>query len=813
MVSQLDLLHISDLPRTVRLPVRSPWVSYAAATVATLVAAGVSVAFYPETLASPMAPFTLAVIVAAWLGGLGPAVLATVLSLCAVFLLPYADMSPAFTAPSRLAVFAVICLGIGLVAESLARSRRQAIEQAASLEDLAMELEMANQELTESVDAARQSRELAEDAEQRYRLLFDRNPVPLWVYDLETLAFLAVNDAAIAQYGFTRAEFMRMTLREIRPPEDIPALLESHRTGRPGLAASGLFRHRRKDGTIIAVDIRSHDMMFGDRPGRLVLATDVTEQVRAREELQSMNERLRVLVEASPLAIVGFGVEGTVRSWNPAAERTFGWTEAEVVGRPAPFVPAEHDEEVRQFRDHIRLGNSITGFQTGMRRRDGSAIDASVSGAPLRNGVGDVVGFVGVYEDVTERRKTERALQTSEEQLRQAQKMEAVGRLAGGVAHDFNNILTTIQSYTEFLSTELGPGSPHIGDLKEIEEAAVRAGGLTRQLLAFSRKEAIESHPLNLNEIVAETERMLRRVIGEDIELVTRLDPLLGRFQGDRGQFSQLLMNLAVNARDAMPEGGRLLIETSNVELDEAYAGEHRGSTAGPHILLSVSDTGIGMDAAIKSRIFEPFFTTKEQGKGTGLGLSMVYGFVQQSGGSIWVYSEPDEGTTFKIYLPRVADVSDDDIAGLDEPASRHAAGAATILLVEDESAVRRVAKRTLAESGYTVLEAANGREALAVAAAHRGPIDLVLTDMVMPEMRGGELATKLREVRPESRLLMMSGYTEEAASRRAILEAGSAFLEKPFTASRLLERVHQVLGEAEPSPGARLDTARREGP
>jgi two-component system, cell cycle sensor histidine kinase and response regulator CckA len=801
MVSQLDLLHVSDLPRTVRLPVRSPWVSYAAATVATLVAAGVSVALYPGVLATPMAPFALAVIVAAWLGGLGPAVLATVLSICSVFLLPYTGASPAVFEPSRLVAFAVICLGIGLVAESLARARRQAVEQAASLEDLAMELEMANQELTESVDAARQSRELAEDAELRYRLLFDRNPVPLWVYDLETLAFLAVNDAAVAQYGFTRAEFLRMTLREIRPPEDIPALLESHRTGKPGLAASGLFRHRRKDGSVIAVDIRSHDMTFGDRPGRLVLATDVTEQVRARDELQSMNERLRVLVEASPLAIVGFGVDGTVRSWNPAAQRMFGWTEDDVVGRPAPF-----DSEV------VRQGHSITGFQTGMRRRDGSAMDASVSGAPLRNGAGDVVGFVGVYEDVTERRRTERALQTSEEQLRQAQKMEAVGRLAGGVAHDFNNILTTIQSYTEFLTAELGSDSPHIGDLKEIEEAAVRASGLTRQLLAFSRKEAIESQSLDLNEIVTETERMLRRVIGEDIELVTRLDPALGRFEGDRGQFSQLLMNLAVNARDAMPDGGRLLIETSNVELDDAYISEHRGASAGPHILLSVSDTGIGMDAAIKSRIFEPFFTTKEQGKGTGLGLSMVYGFVQQSGGSIWVYSEPDEGTTFKIYLPRVADVTEDEPVVLEEPASRHSAGVATILLVEDESAVRRVAKRTLAESGYTVLEAANGREALAVAAAHRGPIDLVLTDMVMPEMRGGELATRLREVRPESRLLMMSGYTEEAASRRAILEAGSAFLEKPFTASRLLERVHQVLGEPEASPAARLDTASREG-
>ncbi|HEY8259206.1 MAG TPA: PAS domain S-box protein [Gemmatimonadales bacterium] len=752
-------------------------------------------ALYPRTLAGPMAPFIVGVIFCAWLGGLGPSLLATLLSVGAAFILPYPD-SATITSASRLVVFAIICLGIGAVAESLVRSRRQAVEQAAALEEQAMELEMANQELTESVEESRVSREHAEAAEHRYRLLFDRNPVPLWAYDLQTLAFLAVNDAAVAHYGYTRDEFLSMSLREIRPPEDVAAMLESHRTGKPGLAASGLFRHRKKSGDVITVDIRSHDMLFDGRPARLVLATDVTEQLRAREELRSTHERLRVLVESSPLAIVGFAVDGTVRSWNPSAERTFGWSEADVLGRQLPIIPMDREEEARRFTERMRAGQSITGLQAVGQRRDGTAIDLSVSGAPLQNTAGAVAGFVAVYEDVTERRRTERALQTSEDQLRQAQKMEAVGRLAGGVAHDFNNILTTIQSYAEFLSSELGPQSPHLADLKEIESAALRAGGLTRQLLAFSRKEALESQALDLNEIVVETERMLRRVIGEDIELVTRLDPVLGRFQGDPGQFSQVLLNLAVNARDAMPDGGRLLIETSNVELDDAYAREHRGSTAGPHILLSVSDTGIGMDQAIQSRIFEPFFTTKEQGKGTGLGLSMVYGFVQQSGGSIWVYSEPGEGTTFKIYLPQLT-VEPTAVAAAGRPmAAPSSASTATILLVEDESAVRRVARRTLVESGYTVLEAANGREALAVAAAHQGSIDLVLTDMVMPEMRGGELAIQLRQVRPKARLLMMSGYTEEAASRKVILEAGNTFLEKPFTASRLLERVHQVLGQ-----------------
>jgi two-component system cell cycle sensor histidine kinase/response regulator CckA len=797
MGSQLQLLRLQHPPDLQASPWPGSWVAYAVGVVAVAVAAALSLVLYPRVLTSPLAPFTIAVILAAWLGGLGPSLAATALSIVTAVFLPYRPGD--FTASgSRLVVFAVICLAIGIVAESLVRSRRQAVEQATALQEQAMELEIANQELSESIDEAQQSRDVAEAAEQRYRILFDRSPSPLWVYDLGTLEFLAVNDAAVAHYGFSRDEFLGMTLREIRPPEDVAALLESHRTGGRGLAASGVFRHRKRDGTIIWVEIRSHDMSFGDRAARLVLATDVTEQLRAREDMQSSKERLRVLVEASPLAIVGYDLDWAVRSWSRAAELMFGWSEREVVGQRPPFVPEDRTEESRRLHAAVLGGASLTGVQAVRQRRDGSLMDMSISASPLRDGAGDVVGFVSIYEDVTERTRTERALKASEEQLRQAQKMEAVGRLAGGVAHDFNNILTTIQSYAEFLATEFGEETPHLADLREIQKEADRAAGLTKQLLVFSRKQVLESQVLDLNAIVAETERMLRRVIGEDIELVTRLDPELGQIQGDAVQFSQVLLNLAVNARDAMPEGGRLLIETVNVHLDEAYAVEHRGAVPGPHILLTVSDTGIGMDAATKTRIFEPFFTTKEPGKGTGLGLSMVYGFVQQSGGSIWVYSEPGEGSTFKVYLPQVtgsATVMSQPLATV--ATSVGAGDGATVLIVEDEAAVRRVARRTLAERGYTVLEAANGREALELAAGHEGPIDLVLTDMVMPEMRGGELAARLRRARPEARLLMMSGYTEEAASRQAILEAGNAFLEKPFTARRLLEKVQQVLARS----------------
>jgi two-component system cell cycle sensor histidine kinase/response regulator CckA len=793
MGTDLDLLRFPH-PVGLHDGPKAPWVIYGGSIVATVLAAGLSVALFPRPLSSPMAPFLIAAILAAWLGGFRPAILATVLSLGALLFLPYPP--GAFTpSVSRLVVFGLVCLAIGAVAESLARSRRQAVDQAAVLEEQALELEMSNQELTESVEEAQQAREAAEAAEQRYRLLFDRNPAPMWVYDLQTLEFLAINDAAVAQYGYSREEFLGMTLRDIRPPEEVPVLLESHRTSPPGFTSSGIFRHRTRDGSIISVEIRSHDMAFGRRSGRVVLATNVTEALHVQEELRTMSERFRVLVDASPVAIVGFEPDRKVQSWNQAAERMFGWREAEVVGKP---FPGASGGEVSALLSEADGGQSLSGVMAIAEQRDGTSLEVSVSSAPLRNSRGEIVGFVGVFEDVTDRRRTELALRTSEEQLRHAQKMEAIGRLAGGVAHDFNNILTAIQSYAEFLALELDTDPRYRDDIREIQKAADRAAQLTHQLLAFSRKQVLRPEAIDLNLIVTETERMLRRVIGEDIELVTRLAPVLGPLQGDAGQLSQVLVNLAINARDAMPEGGRLLIETMTVNLDEEYASRHREAVAGPHVLLSVSDTGIGMDGETKSRIFEPFFTTKEQGKGTGLGLSMVYGFVRQSGGSIWVYSEPGEGTTFKIYLPQAPHQGAGALtsAGRAHPRKAVAAGT-TVLLVEDELAVRQVATRTLVEHGYAVLEAANGREALALALSHQGPIDLVLTDMVMPEMRGGELAERLRQERPEARLLMMSGYTEEAASRQAILAAGSAFLEKPFTASRLLEKVEEVLGGA----------------
>ncbi|MBI2502107.1 MAG: PAS domain S-box protein [Candidatus Latescibacteria bacterium] len=384
-----------------------------------------------------------------------------------------------------------------------------------------------------------------------------------------------------------------------------------------------------------------------------------------------------------------------------------------------------------------------------------------------------------------------RTLKAMEQQLSQSQKMEAIGQLAGGVAHDFNNLITIISGYSDIMLRALSPAHPHHPHLKEIQQAADRGAGLVRQLLAFSRKQVLAPKVLDLNTVVKDLEKMLHRLIGEDVELVTKLAPDLGQVKVDPGQMEQVLINLAVNARDAMPQGGKLIIETSNTELDETYAARHAIVKPGPYVLLAVSDTGTGMDEETQKHIFEPFFTTKELGKGTGLGLATVYGLVKQSGGYIWVYSEPGKGTSFKIYLPRV---EEGVVQAVREEPLQVGRGAETVLLVEDERALRELAVFILREAGYTVLEAGRGDEALQLSAAHQGPIHLVVTDMVMPGMSGRVLVERLVTSNPELKVLYMSGYSEEVVERQGALGAGAVFLHKPFISSALLLKVREAL-------------------
>jgi two-component system, cell cycle sensor histidine kinase and response regulator CckA len=400
------------------------------------------------------------------------------------------------------------------------------------------------------------------------------------------------------------------------------------------------------------------------------------------------------------------------------------------------------------------------------------------------------------------RKEAEEALRKSEEQLRQWQRVEAIGRLAGGVAHDFNNLLMTILGCSELLLREFDPQDPRREEVEEIRRAAQRATSLTHQLLAFGRRQVLQPQVLGLNEIVENMKRMLRRLIGEDIQFLTILAPELWPVKVDPGQIEQVIMNLVVNARDAMAGGGRLMIETANVNLDTEYARRHIAVKPGAFVMLAVTDTGCGMDADTQSHLFEPFFTTKEKGKGTGLGLSTVYGIIKQSGGNIWAYSEIGKGSTFKVYLPRVeAEVRSYKPK---EPVSMVAGGTETILLVEDEEAVRTMISRVLHGNGYRILEAGNGKEAMEICRQHTGPIHLMVTDVIMPQMSGRELAEQIAPLRPEMKVLFMSGYPDNAIVHHGVLESGTAFLQKPFNLRALEGKVREVLDG--PRPGGRND-------
>ena len=491
-------------------------------------------------------------------------------------------------------------------------------------------------------------------------------------------------------------------------------------------------------------------------------------------------------------AILATDSSGRIRFVNRVAEALTGWSAEEAMGKDVDTVFRLRDGGTREpvpcpVATILRDGKSLElAADTILVCRDGSERQIADSASPIKDKAGNVIGAVLVFRDTAERLRAAEA-------LRRMQKMDAVGQLAGGVAHDFNNLLTVILGSADLLLEGLAPDHAEREEVEEVRKAALRAADLTRQLLAFSRQQVLAPQVLDLNEVVANMDKILRRVIGEDIDLRTVPDRDLGAVRADPSQLEQIVMNLAVNARDAMPTGGKLTIATANAELDDAYAGDHRGVQPGSYVMLAVNDNGVGMDAATRSRIFEPFFTTKPVGKGTGLGLATVYGIVKQSGGYIWVYSEPGLGTTFKIYLPRAeGSVAGSVAQGLVPPVSLH--GSETILLVEDEEMVRTLVQKVLNANGYSVLVAANGPEAERVGAEHPGPIHLLMTDVVLPGRNGPEVAQRLMIARPGIRVLYLSGYTNDAIVHRGVLEAGVAFLHKPFTRAVLGRKVREVL-------------------
>ncbi|HXE90458.1 MAG TPA: PAS domain S-box protein [Terriglobales bacterium] len=824
--------------------------------------------------------FTVAVAVSAWFGGWPGGMLATLLSSVATAYL--------FLRPAQ-----------SLSIESEGAIRLLAFDLAALL-------------LTALVVSFRSTKKALSGAEERYRLLFEQSPQPMWVYDAETLRFLAVNDAAVARYGYSRDEFQCMTIKDIRPFEDVPRLIESAQLAEHQDALeAGEWRHRKKDGTVFDVLISSHRIAWEGRPARLVLAADITERKRVEDALRESEAKFRAVSETAPTAIL-IHDGARILYANPAAEQITGYrwpqdsridfwqvvhpdfraqvreraqarlrgehppgqyqfkivrqdgeerwldlsaTQIDFEGRPALLCVGYDITEARQTAEALArsetnyrslvenapyaiytssisedrftsvnqalvkmlgygsreevlalrlstdvywdpadrrqvigralLTDTFTGYELDFKRKDGSRVSVRLGGRTLKDAQGKAYGFEGILEDITERRQLE-------QQLYQAQKMEAIGVFAGGLAHDFNNLLMITQSYATMLRESLPEGDRLHRHAEAILKAAERGARLTRQLLAFSRRQVLAPRVLNVNELLAELGEMLPRLIGEDIKVRMVLQPGIGRVRVDPGQLEQVVMNLATNARDAMPKGGTLTIETAEVELDQGYVQNHVGSRPGRHVMVALSDTGVGMDAETRSHIFEPFFTTKEAGRGTGLGLSSVYGIVKQSGGSIWVYSEPGRGSTFKIYLP-LAEGVQEDAAAVAAPPPPATGRELTVLLVEDEEAVREATTDYLQVRGFRVLAALSGAEALQLAEQTPTPIHALVTDIVMPGMTGPELAHRFAELRPEVRVVFTSGYTGDTVLSQGMLKPGSVLLQKPFPLEELVRTLRRL--------------------
>ena len=747
----------------------------------------------------------------------------------------------------------------------------------------------------------------------RYRRLFDHVPMALYLTAPDG-TILDANPAMVQLLGYpNKKSFLKLNAFELFVERDVRRS-QMAQIEQEDVVRDYEIQLRRRDGGLIWVldQVRA----VRNASGRVLFyegsLQDITERKLAQEQLQQTNEKLRALIEASPLAILALDREGTVVGWNRAAEQMFGYSEAEVLGKPLPVVPDEERKRFDTLRERLMRGERLQEIEVRQQRRDGTLIDVAVSAGPLRDATGSAVGMIGVIADVTGRKRAEEtqrrlaeileatpdlvgiatpdgdlvymnragrkmlgiaedtdlvgvpignflpeadratlrdeAIPTAiqkgswtgelhfarthgrefpvslvlianrtpegevafisgvardltdhkalEQRLQQARTMEAIGRLAGGIAHDFNNLLTSIIGHSDLLLRHL-PDDQHRTDLEEIKAAGQRAAALTHQLLAFSRRQVMQPRPLDLNAIIADLDLRLEEMAGDKIQVVVELDSSLGRVKADPVQLQEIIVSLAENACDAMPVGGRLTIRTAHFDVGlTPEAVRHLDFLEpGPYAVLSIIDNGCGMDEDTLSRIFEPFFSTKKEVKGIGLGLPTVYGIVQQSGGDIWVESAPGKGTTVTVYLPAIEEQHDARTGA--EPIDESLGDQRTILLAEDEPAVLTLAARVLQSGGYTVLQARDGVEALEIQQAHPGHIDMLITDVVMPRLGGAELAQRLRKSRPNTRVIYMSGYTDNKTVRDMMANKEVAFLRKPFTPSALLELARRVLSEA----------------
>ena len=612
-------------------------------------------------------------------------------------------------------------------------------------------------------------------SEESFRYLFRNSPLPKWVYDTATLRFLEVNDAAITKYGYARDEFLHMTIDEIAAPEDSDRMTERLSAASDGQFRATDWRHRRRDGRIIDVELFFHDIDFDGRPARLAIVIDTTARKSAEREAE------RVFETSQDLILVTDGY-GTLVKVSPSSAAMLGYRPEEMIGRgAADFLLTDDLAATRSEMRAARRGAAIRNFKCRYVHKDGHVVPLvwmAVWSEPDRR-----YYFVG--RDMTEYNRTE-------EQLRQALKMEAVGQLTGGVAHDFNNILMMILANAEILEEEGNLDRRWLDHVHAITDAAQRAAELTRQLLAFSRKQALRPQRIDINDLVVSTGRLLRRTLGEQIEITSILADEVWATEIDRAQLESALVNLSINARDAMPTGGRLLIETRNTALDEDYVAQNPDVVAGDYVMLAVTDTGGGIAPDLLGKVFDPFFTTKAVGKGTGLGLSMVYGFIKQSRGHIRIYSEVGLGTSIRLFLPRAAGEAQNEASAPSPPMPR---GCERILVVEDDDGVRAGIVRQLASLGYEVADASDGAAGLAAFDSAPEPYHLLLTDVVMPgPLNGKALAEQVARRWPKTRVVFMSGYTEDAIVHHGRLDPGVLLLDKPFRKGDLARIIRQAL-------------------
>jgi PAS domain S-box-containing protein len=616
---------------------------------------------------------------------------------------------------------------------------------------------------------------------------------------------LQINSQVQELFGYERDELIGAKV-ETLVPDRLPGEHHNHRdhyaehakTRRMGadLELCG----RRRNGIEFPVEISLSPVQVDGKSVVLSAIRDISDRQRMERELRRVSEemhrqtaeqlgeyraRLASIIDSSNDAIIAKNLDGTITAWNRGAEQIYGYTADEIIGKNiSVLVPADRPNEVPEIMQKVARGESIEHFETERVTKDERHLKVSITVSPLRDSTGEIVGASAIARDISEQRRVE-------DQLRHSQKMEAVGRLAGGVAHDFNNVLGIINACAEFLRDRIPQASEPATYIENIRKATERGAALTRQLLAFSRKQTLKPVLLDLNERLKDITKLLRPLMGDDVEIVIAPRSGSAVVEADPGQLDQIVVNLAVNARDAMPRGGRFILETDLVDFDQHFAAQHQPLAPGEYVMLAVSDTGVGMDKITLSRIFEPFFTTKEQGKGTGLGLATVYGIAQQAGGHIWVYSEPGHGTTFKLYLPSAEAKLAAKPSSENEPAAASRQG--TILLVEDDEIMRGLTRQMLREQGFSVIEAANGKAALEWMQANSGKIDLLLTDVVMPAMSGPELAERLAASHSNLKVIYMSGYTGELMEASERLKRG-VLIEKPFSRTALLNILDKTL-------------------